>query len=385
MKVVVQAVSAKMGGASAYLEAVAAEFARHAPEDEFLYLVPPGVGALGQPGNAAVRTTNMGFASLPRRFWFDQRELPRLLREVGADVLFSTANVALRDSPCHQVLLVRNALYFSEWYENSILPAKGLRAKLEYGLRRQLVVRSAGWADTVVTPSNAMLAALRRYVDLPPVKAVVSHYGVDCASYAAAPALPGAGELRLLFTGLYAEHKNLGTLFQALSLLADDVPKWQLLTTADPAWEPEVQNSIRRRDAEMARELGIGSKIKFTGVLSRAELVSLYRQADIFVYPSAVESFGHPLLEAMASGLPVIAADTPVNRELCGEAAVYFATFDAAECASRIRELAQSPAARSDLSQRGRKRAAQFSWRQHVSDLLNAFCRVNTRAEATTA
>jgi len=379
MKVVVQAVSAKMGGASNYLNAVATEFARQAPADEFIYLVP-SAGTLEQTEHARVR--KISAESVPQRLWFDRRELPKLLRQVGADVLFSTANIGIRNSPCRQVLLVRNALYFSDWYEKSILPYKGWRFPWEHRLRKSLVLRSVRWADAVVVPSHAMLASLREHVDLPGGKAIVSHYGVDAKRFAVTRTAPQSDELRLLFTGLYAEHKNLSTLFEALLLLAQQNLHWQLTTTADPEWEPAIRNRIRERDAQTARDPRIRDKIRFTGVLSSTELAALYGRADAFVYPSAVESFGHPLLEAMAARLPIVAADTAVNRELCGNAAVYFSTFDPADCARRIAELAASQAQRELLALRAQARAAEFSWSHHVSDLLRAFRGASERGEA---
>jgi glycosyltransferase involved in cell wall biosynthesis len=102
-------------------------------------------------------------------------------------------------------------------------------------------------------------------------------------------------------------------------------------------------------------------------------LPDLYRSADIFVFPSYTESFGHPLVEAMATGLPIVASDIPINRELCGPAAEYFSTFDPTSCAAAIRRVAENPDLRRRLSAAALCRAAAFTWESHIDHLIEAF------------
>jgi glycosyltransferase involved in cell wall biosynthesis len=97
----------------------------------------------------------------------------------------------------------------------------------------------------------------------------------------------------------------------------------------------------------------------------------LYRDSDLFVFPSIAESFGHPLVEAMASGLPILASDIPVCREICGEAAIYFDPFDEKSLAQAIVHLAEDTTLRKRLSEAGRRRAvSQFNWTDHVRRLV---------------
>jgi glycosyltransferase involved in cell wall biosynthesis len=175
-----------------------------------------------------------------------------------------------------------------------------------------------------------------------------------------------------LFTSLYAEHKNLRTLFRALVRLNDYGHNSFLITTADPSWE-QIHNPIRAFDRVLAGELARRGLLDLTGVLAVAELDRLYGRADIFVYPSMIESFGHPLLEAMASGLPVVAADVPVNRELCGDAALYFSPFDDADCAHKIGLVINDAELRRRLAEEGLRRVEKFSWSSHVQVLMQQF------------
>jgi glycosyltransferase involved in cell wall biosynthesis len=226
-------------------------------------------------------------------------------------------------------------------------------------------------SDVVLTPSQAMLDELWTAVQLR--GAMVNHYGVDPQRFRPTEkAFAEEGFVSLVFTSLYSEHKNVGTLFRALLELEGSDQRFRLITTADPDWE-KIENCIRESDRKLANELKRRTLLELTGVVTGFALDQLYARADIFVYPSVVESFGHPLLEAMAAGLPIVAADVPINRELCGDAAVYFSPFDPSDCASTISKVVGDSQFRHVLAQNGIRRAGEFRWSEHVNQLVQAF------------
>ena len=98
-----------------------------------------------------------------------------------------------------------------------------------------------------------------------------------------------------------------------------------------------------------ARELGVEDMWIESGYVQYEQLRSLYEVSDLFVFPSFTESFGHSLVESMASGLPVVAADMPVNREVCEEGATYFSKFDPEACAKKIQFLLEDSSQRNEL------------------------------------
>jgi len=369
MRVLLNAVAAKMGGASNYVRTLARELA-YVDQHEFLFLVPEPQAAAIRGIASHIHAIASNFAEQPflGRIWFDQVELPRMLRRERIDVLFSTANFATFFCPCRQVLLVRNSLYFSCLYQSKILPHKAWKTRAGEALRRWLVCRSAMAADVVLTPSQAMLDELRTSVD--PRGALVNHYGVDRERFRPmSKAFAENGCLSLVFTSLYSEHKNVGTLFRAVLDLEESGLKCRLITTADPGWE-KIDNPIRDSDRKLANELKRRVLLELTGVLAGSALDQLYGRADVFVYPSIVESFGHPLLEAMAAGLPIVAADVPINRELCHNAALYFRPFDATDCADQIRLLMDDANLRANVIRNAAVQVQNFSWAKHTSTLL---------------
>jgi glycosyltransferase involved in cell wall biosynthesis len=377
MKMVINAASAKMGGAVTYL----ASLLRHLPPrqsgHEFYIFLPPETAEKlkGLNENISLIPTTKGHARWWKRLWWEQVTLRRCLAELHADVLFSTANFGMFGCPVRQILLVRISLYFSRIYVDLFLPRHSPRFRWSFRLRRWLCCQSVRCADVVMTPTQAMLDDLRSYVDVSPTKGMANHYGATEPVDKDMDCWCPRGEqfpVRLLYISLYAEHKNLTTLLQAIPLLnKDGTGEFVLATTVNPAWHAASWTLTCKSDTELAHRHDVAPWVKFAGPLGPNEIEEQYRSADIFVFPSIAESFGHPLVEAMAHGLPIVASDTPVNREMCGDAAIYFRPLDSGHLAQTIRRVAMSQLLQNRLSLEGIRRVrARFNWHTHVSRIL---------------
>lgn len=135
---------------------------------------------------------------------------------------------------------------------------------------------------------------------------------------------------RFIFVSNITRYKNVHTLVRALSRVRG-------------SWSLNVVGGFGERDYEselrdLMQELGLTARVRFLGAASGAEVARLYNNADLFVWPSYAETFGHPLLEAYAHGLPVIAADSASNREILGEGGRYFDPNDVAGLATLLQE-----------------------------------------------
>jgi glycosyltransferase involved in cell wall biosynthesis len=391
MKFVVSAVAAKVGGVATYLT----NFLRCLPPpesgDEFVVFLCPELAKrqAGLSSNVRLAAVALSHAKWWRRLWWDQVTLRRFLKKEGADALFSSANFGMFRCPVRQILLVRMPLYFSTVYLDTFLPNHSFKTKLAFKFRRWLCCQSVRAADVVMTPTQAMLDDLRQFVEVNPQKAVVNHYGVAVPHQPPSRTkelLSGAKPevVRMVYVSLYAEHKNLRTLLKAMPLLnRDGARKFRLLTTVDPAWEGAAWTVTHKEDLPLARQPDVAPWVEFLGPVSSGEVHELYREGDIFVFPSVCESFGHPMVEAMVHGLPIVAADTPVNREVCGEAALYFRALDPEDLAEKVILLGRDQALREELGTMGRRRAATcFRWENHVGRLLGAFgLRTGTAAQ----
>ncbi len=315
----------------------------------------------------------------PRRVWYEQSELPDLICKSKADVLISAGNFALRKSPVPQVLLSRNSLYTSTDFSRDLLRRGQYRFWLETRIKAVLARRSIHWADATVAPSEAFASELSHWTGVP-VRTI--RHGLDLEAFRADSSplsrdverklRSAEGSVKLLFVSHYNYYRNFETLIRALPLLRQRMPecKFSLLLTckleagANPGpYHPEAA-------AKLIRESGVADMVFELGEVPYRQLHRLYRQANIYVTPAYTETFAHPLVEAMSSGLPVIASDIPVHREICGEAALYFPRFSADELASKIIAVASSPAEAGRLSAHGVVRSQAFSWDRHVSELI---------------
>lgn len=130
---------------------------------------------------------------------------------------------------------------------------------------------------------------------------------------------------------------------------------------------------------EKARSLGLNDRVKFLGYVPRADLPSLYSGTTAFVYPSLLEGFGLPIVEAMACGAPVITSNHSSMKEVAGEAAVLVEPTSVRDMTKALARVAEDRSLREELSRRGLKRAAEFSWKRTAELTLDVYREVFER------
>jgi phenylacetate-CoA ligase len=394
VKVIINAVSLKSGGGARYIAELLRELRSLKLPHEFLVFLPAGLRAIDEISTANIRVQVLPKMSWWRRLWWDQVSVRRILKRECANVLFSSANFGMLFCPVGQLLLVQTVIYSSSLYR-SFMKTHSLRERMSFVLRRWLFHLSIRNADIVMVPSQAALRDVTTELGGTDPRFVINPYGIrNPESNNGRSSSPGGqaengGTVRLGFVSVYYEHKNLLTLLKSMPLLNisgdGDQPQFILSTTVDPGKGNCVSSHLRREELRLTSLPEVKRWIRFTGLLNENETEALYRDLDIFVFPSVVESFGFPLLEAMAYALPIVASDTPVNREICGDAARYFSPFDAEALASEIRQLAVDEQLRHHLASVGRKRATQFTWSDHIRRILQSAKTISRVAKARVA
>jgi glycosyltransferase involved in cell wall biosynthesis len=314
------------------------------------------------------------------RFCQEQAILPRLIRRSGADVLISAGNFALWRSPVPQILLSGNSLYTSADFYRDLRSRGDYHLWLDTRIKGILAKRSVHWADRTVAPSRAFATELQRWTGVPVLSI---HHGFNyekfCEDRTALPADTqeklGSGKdaLRLLFVSHYNYYRNFETLLRAIPLLQARLGKRGvvLFLTCNLRSENNPGSYHAEPAAALVQLLGIAEQVVELGAIPYYLLHHVYRACDIYVTPAYAETFAHPLVEAMASGLPLVAADLPVHREICGEAALYFQRFSPQELADQVLRLEASPDLQTALAERGRTRSREFSWEKHVGEILD--------------
>lgn len=161
----------------------------------------------------------------------------------------------------------------------------------------------------------------------------------------------------ILYVGGINERKNLGVLVAAVDQRRGMVP----LVLAGP--KPAEPLAFWGLDRPWVRHLGY---------IPDADVPGLYAAATVKVFPSKLEGYGLPLVEAMAAGVPVLAADTPIFREVGGAAACFFPADDATALAALLRMALESETFRQEYRERGREWAQSRTWAAYGDRLLNA-------------
>jgi glycosyltransferase involved in cell wall biosynthesis len=181
-----------------------------------------------------------------------------------------------------------------------------------------------------------------------------------------------------LFAGGISPHKNLATLVSAYALLSAsraDAPA--LVVVGDLEEDPYLSAAgpLRRQIAET----GLEGRVRLPGFVPDETLARLYSGATAVVLPSLAEGFGLPAVEAAACGAPVVLSDIAAHRETLGGAALFFEARDVSALAVQLARVADDPALRSSMSERGRTAVRRLSWDAAAARLRGVIARTARR------
>jgi len=295
--------------------------------------------------------------------------LVRVIRKYKLDVV--NTGVAPFLCPCRLVVTMKTMHVYTNPKE---LP-------LATVLYRRLMYRWTTWrADAIVSNSNSHTADLQKYLGIPDKKIRLVYEALNHETFKplsdrsiVEPDLEKLGVTGpfLLFVSSLWPYKNAEALMRSFARVKDDFPDHQLVIAGfarDEAYAAEL--------TAVAQSEGIEDRTVFTGGLPHEELVKLYQTADIFVYPSMYETFGLTILEAMASGCPVITSNISSMPEIAGDAAVLIDPKNQEELAEVLRKMLGDEAERQTWAKKGLVRAAEFTWRRTAEETLGAFLSV---------
>jgi glycosyltransferase involved in cell wall biosynthesis len=259
---------------------------------------------------------------------------------------------------------------------------------------RAAMTRAVARADRVIAISAYTAERAQAYFGLARERVEVIHHGVahenfrpdapirlkaslDCARDG--PELvegpdPPAGDTApaatryFLCVGNSKPYKNLATAVRAFAICAADLPDVKLLVAGRGDGEAEL--------TRLAGELGVLERIRFCGNANVPALVELLHGAIALIFPSLVEGFGLPVLEAMAAGCPVVASNCPPVAEVSGSGALLCDPRSPAAFAAAMTRVASDASAADDLRRRGIARAAPFTWTRCAEQTLAVYERL---------
>lgn len=298
--------------------------------------------------------------SFARLLIWEQLRLPGLARRLGSAVTYSPANFGPLFAPA-PVVLLRNTLAVGQsdrrWRKQIYWLVLGWMT--HWSVRRAPVALAVSrYAGEVLTEG---LSAHQKN------KLVIVPHGVSPRFH---PDDSPRQDFLLAVGDLYVQ-KNLHGLIEALALLAEALPDLRLKVAGRPV-DKAYGDRLRQRLAQ----LGLSDRVDFLGSLAPDQLADLYRQCRLFVFPSLAETFGNPLVEAMACGAPVACARITAMPEVAGDAVEYFDPRDPADMARSLKNMWTDAARREEYSARAVRRAALFSWEETAQRTANALVAV---------
>lgn len=231
----------------------------------------------------------------------------------------------------------------------------------------RLVPPSLRRADLITVVSKTTGADLIETMGVAPEKVRVVPNGVSAGFFGQASAADSAVSRNLLFVGTREPRKNLSTLLDVLILLLES-ESWdgELNLVGLKGWGEEPL------DAKLRHPL-LAPRVRFAGYVDEADLPAVYRDSRLLVMPSLYEGFGLPVLEAMASGVPVVCSDSPPFPEIAGDAALQVQAKDAPALAEAIERCWNDATLRLKMIERGRSVASSYSWEQSAALLADCF------------
>ncbi|MGB6837160.1 MAG: glycosyltransferase family 1 protein [Dehalococcoidia bacterium] len=377
MRIAVDAISAgrglgeAAGGMVVYMRDLLGSMARQLRDDEeVVVFVTPEKASLIMPDHARVRAVLCPLVppGAGLRVLYEQTVYPWLIARQGVDVLLATSNVRpfLRRAPT--VVVCQSLQYF-------LYPQAFGRLRRAY--LRHAVPRSLRGASAVIAVSRFAAADLVALTGVPPeqvhpvlhglstrVRDSLASHDTDALSAVVRRYVPGGAPYLLALSTLYV-FKNTRRIIEAFGRAVAEVQLPHRLVVAG-----EDADVTAAELASHAERIGLGGQVLFIGGVPHRDVSALLLGAEALLYPSLYETFGFPLLEAMAGGVPVVTSDRGAMREVAGDAALLVDPESVESIANAISRVVRDGELGRQLSVRGRARAAEFRWDRTAQETL---------------
>lgn len=301
----------------------------------------------------------------------EQMKFPRLIRRLKIDLMhFPHFNVAIF-CPCPYLVTIHDLilLKYPTRRASTLGPIRYFIKKIGY----YLVIRQAVQASQkIITVSNfTKNEILKNFPKLDSSKIAVTYEACDSVE-SGQLSLPETERFKgvltkkfFLYVGNAYPHKNLEKLVLVFKKIEERRPGlYQLALVGKEDYFYKKLNLFAHK---LIQDL---NKVVFLGHVSQPQLANLYRQATLYVFPSLLEGFGLPPLEAMRYSLPVAAANNSSCPEILGDAAVYFDPTNETDMMEKILEAAEDRNLREVLMSRGAEQIKKYQWRRCAEQTL---------------
>lgn len=362
-KVLINAASVKTGGPLVLLRRALPALADSARGDfSIATIIDPAIApALNREDFGEIIAIDKPLSSAVRAACFYELTLPKLVRQHSASILFSMTNyLPSRAVQCKTMLLVQHAGYFDEifeWQQKRAFPSAWDRAS--WLLKKRRVYQSVSQADLVTVQNEDLAEKISKASGRPASGIHVCHHGPGIVAHRASVPAGDSSRFQTLRIGCFSTpgvQKNLGVVLRAVKALIDSGLTLNLVTTLGG------DSDFRRAILRDIHQLGLSEIVEDHAHVRAEDMQPLYDSLHMFVWPSLCESFGFPLVEALARGLPCLASDTATNRYITGGCCPRFPPESPGHLAAAISQQLRVPGSLERLAFACQARGMSFSW-----------------------
>ncbi|WP_052740872.1 glycosyltransferase family 1 protein [Mycobacterium sp. UM_Kg1] len=339
-----------IGGMRTYLESLLTAMLRVAPQHRFVLLTPEWNASFDlspDPNLEVVRLRSVPRTRL-RRVLYERTRYPSAIRRTNGDVYLGICNTLPPRLRMPSAVVVQSTQFKFVPESYGFLQRNYLRWGVANAVRR---------ADAVITVSEHSRQDVIRWLGVDPGKVHAVHHGLIFTPNDNHRPAPEAARPYILCVGAFYPYKNVVRLIEAFSILRQDGLPHDLVIVGS-----DTPGMSRDDLARHAMAFGVADAVRLPGRVPRDDLEDLYTGADVFVMPSLYETFGHPVLEAMALGCPVVAARASSLPEVVGDAAELVDPTSAESIARGLVDVVTVPGRRAQLVSLGKARLNAFSW-----------------------
>ena len=307
----------------------------------------------------------------------EQVNLPYIATKDRVDLFHSPCLSAPLGLKCALSVTIHDMIWFSYQYtETSPVSLKRKLMNWYYYIIPQLAARKS---SLILTVSKASKDRITRELGVPDEKVIVTYEGIN-QNFRQISNVDELRRIRMKYNlssdyimgiGSADPRKNISGLVQAYAHLPVNLKTaYQLVII----WTNTYLTKVLKRQVE---DLGLNERVRFLSQVSDEDLVLLYNGASLFAYPTLREGFGLPLLEAMACGTPVIAANNSSIPEIVGDAAILVNDVNpkgnCEELSQKIGQILSNTALQETLTRRGLKQATLFTWYRCARETIDAY------------
>jgi glycosyltransferase involved in cell wall biosynthesis len=361
LKIGIDARLAYRRGVGTYAANLILNLARIDHRNEYVIFNAPD-GLKGRTANNRFHWVNLPFSNAA---YYEQVLLPRVAAEQGLDFLHYIDNSATAISDLPFVLTLHDTMHTRPLAE--VRPGATFRQKLVYSYKRWAISRSAPRAKAILTVSDYSKNRIVWQMGIPEERIVVTPEGVDLKLFRPAKRKPSK-LFKILVHGAADERKNIPNILKAAKLLVKQTKAFQLVIIGMDEKELKCTDYIQQ-----VIDMGLGSQVEWAGNVPHWALNQVYADVDLFLYPSLMEGFGLPVLEAFACGLPVITSNITSLPEVAGNAALLVDPKSPEAIVKAVGQMMKLKGLRKLYVQRGLRRAKQFSWEKTAKMTLKVY------------